>query len=125
MKKLLLTLLLFSVVSFSSYTTADDYVQTTMDDNRYEMVQVVFSAYTYNIKFDKWTGNIWLYTKDGVTVAMRDPADESCTQNKQSVYQLMKGNRDSIEHCYVLNTVTGEVWEVTFTKGRTIKFEKK
>lgn len=120
MRKFLMIMLL----AVGMTAMADDYVQTTMDDNRYEMVQVVFSAYTYNIKFDKWTGNIWLYTKDGVTVAMRDPADESGLQDKQCIYQLMKGNRDSIEHCYVLNTSTGEVWEVTFTKGRTVKFEK-
>lgn len=121
MKKILIALFLCCSLA----TFADDYVQTTMDDNRYEMVQFAYSAFAYSIKFDKWTGNIWLYTKDGVTVGMRDPADESGLQDKKCVYQLMKGNQDSIEHCFVLNTSTGEVWEVTFTKGRTIKFEKK
>lgn len=122
MKKFLIAL--FLVVSLSVHSECE-YVQTTMDSNRYEMVQLVYGAYAYNIKFDKWTGNIWLYTKDGSSVTMRDPMDEKDMINKQCVYQLMKGNKDSIEHCFVINTSTGEVWEVTFTKGHTIKYEKK
>lgn len=124
MKKILLTLILTALVSLSVYSEVD-YIQTTMDDHRYEMVQVAYGAYTYNIKFDKWTGNIWLYTKDGSSVVMRDPTDESDLENKQCVYQLTKGNRDSIDYCFVVNTKTGEVWEVTFAKGRTVKYEKK
>ncbi len=124
MKKFLVSLLLFAFVSQFVYPE-EDYVQTTMDNHRYEMVQLVYGAYAYSIKFDKWTGNIWLYTKDGSSVTMRDPTDENDLINKQCVYQLMKGNRDSIEHCYVINTLTGDVWEVTFTKGHTIKYEKK
>lgn len=124
MKKILITLFLFALGCLSAHSE-NDYVQTTMDDHRYEMLQVTYSAYSYNIKFDKWTGNIWLYTKDGSTVTMRDPSNETDLLNKQCVYQLMKGNRDSIERCYVINTVTGEVWEVIFAKGHSIRFEKK
>ena len=124
MKKLIITLILFVLVSLSAHAEVD-YIQTTMDNHRYEMVQLVYGANTYNVKFDKWTGNIWLYTKDGSTVTMRDPADENDMVNKQCVYQLMKGNRDSMEHCYVVNTATGSVWEVTFTKGHLVKYEKK
>ena len=124
MKKNLITLLLSVFVTFSVYSECD-YVQTTMDDHRYEMVQLVYSAYAYNIKFDKWTGNIWLYTKDGVSMTMRDPVEDKDLENKQCVYQLMKGNRDSTEHCYIVNTSTGEVWEITFSKGHTVKYEKK
>lgn len=124
MKKLIITLILFVLVSLSAHAEVD-YIQTTMDNHRYEMVQLVYGANTYNVKFDKWTGNIWLYTKDGSTVTLRDPADENDMVNKQCVYQLMKGNRDSMEHCYVVNTATGSVWEVTFTKGHLVKYEKK
>lgn len=124
MKKILLTLILTTLVSLSVHSEVD-YIQTTMDDNRYEMVQVVYGAYAYNIKFDKWTGNIWLYTKDGSNVVMRDPTDENDLVKKQCVYQLTKGNRDSIDYCFVVNTATGEVWEVSFVKGRTVKYEKK
>ena len=100
----------------------DDYIKTTMDNNRFEMVQLVYGAYAYNIKFDKWTGNIWLYSKDGTTLAMRDP-NNADNQGGQGVYQLMKGTRDSIEHCCVINTATGEVWDVSFKKG-VVKYEK-
>lgn len=124
MKKIFITLFLFVLVSMSVHSESD-YIQTTMDNHRYEMVQLVYGSNAYSVKFDKWTGNIWLYTKDGATVSMRDPADEKDLENKQCIYQLMKGNRDSAEHCYVVNTITGEVWEVTFTKGRTAKYEKK
>lgn len=124
MKKFIISLLLFTFVSLYAYSEGD-YVQTTMDGHRYEMVQLAYGSYAYSIKFDKWTGNIWLYTKDGSTVTMRDPADENDLVNKQCVYQLMKGNRDSVERCYVVNTTTGDVWEVTFSKGHTVKYEKK
>lgn len=124
MKKILATLILSVIVSLSAYSDVD-YIQTTMDDHRYEMVQLVYGANVYNVKFDKWTGNIWLYTKDGSTLTMRDPANETDLVNKQCVYQLMKGNRDSMDRCYVFNTATGEVWEVTFTKGHIVKYEKK
>lgn len=124
MKKILITLILFLFVSMSVYSESD-YTQTTMDNHRCEMVQLVFGSYAYNVKFDKWTGNIWLYTKDGSSVAMRDPSNENDLINKQCVYQLTKGNRDSYDHCYVVNTTTGEVWEVTFTKGHSVKYEKK
>lgn len=124
MKKILTTLIFFVIVSLSAYSETD-YIQTTMNSHRYEMVQLVYGANAYNVKFDKWTGNIWLYTKDGSTVTMRDPADEDDMVNKQCIYQLTKGNRDAMEHCYVVNTVTGEVWEVTFTKGHIVKYEKK
>ena len=56
---------------------------------------------------------------------MRDPVDEKDLENKKCTYQLMKGNRDSTEHCYVVNTSSGEVWEVTFSKGHAVKYEKK
>lgn len=124
MKKLLISLFLITFVCLFAHSE-NDYVQTTMDNHRYEMVQVIYGSYAYHIKFDKWTGNIWLYTKDGSTVTMRDPANETDLVNKQCVYQLMKGNRDSNERCYVVNTVTGEVWEVIFAKGHSIRYEKK
>lgn len=124
MKKIIVTLILSVIVSLSAYSEVD-YIQTSMDGHRYEMVQLVYGANTYNIKFDKWTGNIWLYTKDGSTVTMRDPADEDDMVNKRCVYQLMKGNRDSMDRCYVVHTFTGEVWEVTFSKGHIVKYEKK
>ena len=124
MKKFLISFLLFIFVSSSAHAEGD-YIQTSMDDHRYEMIQLVSGAYAYNIKFEKWTGNIWLYTKDGSSVTMRSPSDEHDLINKQCVYQLMKGNKDSIERCFVVNTVTGEVWEVIFSKGYTIRYEKK
>ena len=124
MKTKILSLIFLMVLSFSNVVLADDdYIKTTMDNNRYEMIQLVYGANAYNIKFDKWTGNIWLYSKDGVSLAMRDP-NNADIQGNQCVYQLMKGNRDSIEHCFVINTATGEVWEVSFKKG-TVKYDKK
>ena len=124
MKTRILSLIFLMVLSFSNAVFADDdYIKTTMDNNRYEMVQLVYGANAYNVKFDKWTGNIWLYSKDGVSLAMRDP-NNADNQGNQCVYQLMKGNRDSIEQCFVINTATGEVWEVSFKKG-TVKYDKK
>lgn len=125
MKRIVLGLLLIIALSpINNVFSQTEYIQTTMDNNRYEMIHLVYGVHVYNLKFDKWTGNLWNYDKNGTSVAMRDPQDETDLQRKQCVYQLMKGYRDVVEHCFVLNTETGVVWEVTFKNG-VIKYEKK
>jgi hypothetical protein len=125
MKKYLMCLSLLLSSLFVSYTFADDYNKTTMDNHRFEMLQISYGAHAYNIKFDKWTGNIWLYSKEGVSIAMRDPMNSDIKeQDQKCIYQLMKGNVSSVESCFVLNTMTGEVWEVSF-KGSVAKYSKK
>ena len=124
MKKILVTLMMSALMALSAHAD-NDYIQTKMDNNRYEMIQLAYGVFAYNIKFDKWTGNIWLYTKDGASETTRDATDEQDLRNQKCVYQLTKGNKDSVEHCFVVNTSTGEVWEVIFSKGNSIKYEKK
>ena len=125
MKRIIVSSIFFLLLCSTPITAEDGYVTTTMNNNRYEMLQISYSAYAYNIKFDKWTGNISVYTKDGFFATIRDPQNETDIQNKQCVYQLMKGYKDSNEHCYVINTTTGEVWEVSFKKGGIVQYEKK
>lgn len=125
MKKYLVCLYVLFSGLFVGYTFADDYNKTSMDNHRFEMLQISYGAHAYNIKFDKWTGNIWLYSKEGVSIAMRDPmASDIKEQDQKCIYQLMKGNTSSVESCFVLNTMTGEVWEVSF-KGSVVKYSKK
>ena len=125
MKKYLVCLYVLFSGLFVGYIFADDYNQTSMDNHRFEMLQISYGAHAYNIKFDKWTGNIWLYSKEGVSIAMRDPmASDIKEQDQKCIYQLMKGNTSSVESCFVLNTMTGEVWEVSF-KGSVVKYSKK
>ena len=124
MKRIFISMLFFILVCSNPITAEEGYVKTTMDNNRFEMLQISYSAYAYNIKFDKWTGNISVYTKDGVFATVRDSQNTTDIQNKQCIYQLMKGYKDSIEHCYIINTVTGEVWEVSFKKGGIVQYEK-
>ena len=49
MRKIFITLLLLATISLSVNSEVD-YVQTTMDEHRYEMVQLVYGAYAYSIK---------------------------------------------------------------------------
>lgn len=121
----MISFILVLVMFCNNIRAEDGYVETTMDNNRFEMLQISYSAYAYSLKFDKWTGNITVYTKDGVSSTIRDPQNETDIQNKKCIYQLMKGYKDSIDHCYVINTVTGEVWEVSFKKGGIVQYEKK
>ena len=125
MRKIIFGMLSLLLLCSNPIAAEEGYVKTTMDNNRFEMLQISYSAYAYNIKFDKWTGNISIYTKDGVSATIRDPKNDTDIKNKQCIYQLMKGYKDSNEHCYVTNNITGEVWEVSFKKGGIVQYEKK
>lgn len=118
----LLTALMMTTNVFAVFSNA--YVSTTTDNNRFEMIHFSYGACSYNLKFDKWTGNIGVITKNGVTLVAKDANSELEAQNQECTYQLIKGNEDSVEHCYILNTKTGELWEANFKGGKYCTIEK-
>jgi len=84
-------------------------------------LSVTNGSLVYAVKFDKWTGDIWVLSNDGVGYFAKERLSEEEKDNKENIYQFMSSFE--IGKNYLLNTKTGDLWKVNL-KGKSISYEK-
>lgn len=104
---------IFCFLLFVSYAFAERAVQTEMNSARYEIVQNPI-ARKYTFKLDKYTGNISQMVKmsdDEVGWESMLIISQDTVKYDEPVYQIVMGGY-SVADTFLLNTKTGEVWQL-------------